>query len=239
MGGGSGNPSSPASAGNPPADEVDSVGQITPVSPPVPPARAPMSELELSGVNLLKITLFTIAGAALVLAGAAIVDDFALRVTSAAPNAAASLALGPAPERVQALADAFTATADGAPWPADGVADAQALLRDLAGGDLLPGAQRKLLSLCLPATLPATPDRQNVLRLCATSLELARDRSLARLRAEESQVLELQKLQNQARDSAHGFWLQIAQVILATVLLPIASTLLTNLFVTRERNREE
>lgn len=100
----------------------------------------------------------------------------------------------------------------------------------------LDPVRRRLLDQCLPAagTPAGDPTRQHRLEACLAVLQALR-REAATLPDPESMklLIELSKAQDAAAQADRGFILQVAQVGLINLLLPILSALLGYLFATR------
>ncbi len=235
MSGDSNNPL-PSPAGVPgsidtiPATEIRSADTFNMRDDKVDVPRLRMSDLEAAGIDLLKLTLLIIGVGALVLIIATIVSD---RLLPPPQAAAAADTMGPSPARLRDLAEAFNRAASGAPWPPAQAEAAAAVLQSLRQGDLLSDAESATLEPCEGAIAATTADRADVLRLCAATLEETRDELLVRRQTAETRAQDAQKDYNERRDANHTFWFQVTQVLLATVLAPIATTLVTNLFVQR------
>ena len=96
------------------------------------------------------------------------------------------------------------------------------------------GEQKSSLdNKCIPLPLPTVKDRALVLERCAVTLEAvfvppAADAQRLTL------IKELQKAQAEERIARRAYWMQIAQLVLINLLLPILTALLGYIFGTRQ-----
>ena len=127
---------------------------------------------------------------------------------------------------------------DGKPSLADPVAARETLLVIQAITQLDP-VRRRLLDQCLPAAFAPAEDPTRLHRLegCLGVLQALR-REAATLPDPESMklLIELAKAQDAAAQADRGFILQVAQVGLINLLLPILTALLGYLFATRAKD---
>lgn len=219
-----------------------SVGAATPVDPSARGVAATaMPAVAAAGVSLARIVLAIVAGVILILMGYLVWMDFRI-----AADVAGAYRQALTPSRVgsefftldrleQFTADLNTARAN----PKQTMSQES----DLRGreviqmlGDLpsLTSAQKAQLSECIP--LPTDASRGEKLGQCVAIAESVRQAALgaaASARTAQMAGESVGKIQDQ-RQSLHQFWIQVAQLILLNLLLPLLTALFGYIFGTQQ-----
>jgi len=112
--------------------------------------------------------------------------------------------------------------------------DAGALIDQTLKNPAATDAQRaSLANKCIPLPAAATPDRAAILQSCAATLEaLTADPGSISQRVAFLQAME--KSLSDERAAHRAFWLQVAQLMLINLLLPILTALLGYIFGTQQ-----
>ena len=109
----------------------------------------------------------------------------------------------------------------------------KATLETLVRYKMLSEEQRSLLSKCIP--FPKDADRNHLLQSCVDILHLVEKGAMAasanmdKLRI----MIDFSKEVDAHRQNFHSFWVQMAQLILLNLLLPLLTGLLGYIFGTR------
>ncbi len=201
----------------------------------------PMGELAKAGVGLADFVLRMIVGAVAILLVMALISEW--RETTASNKAAelifTALPTGaPATEDKQ-LSGVVTLLRQAAAnpilvLPPVEIENARSLIDKALKLPAITGEQKASLDKkCIPLPLQATKDRAAILERCAATL--ATVFAPATPDAQRLALIkELQKAQAEERTARRAFWMQIAQLVLINLLLPILTALLGYIFGTRQ-----
>ena len=200
-----------------------------------------MGELAAAGVDLAKIVMAMISGAALILIFMALKAE---STEMAASNRAFELALATLPSATLAaenkqLSGVVTLLRQAAidpvlVLPPVEIENARSLIDKAVNLPAITSEQKSGLDKkCIPLPLRTAKDRASILERCAATLETVF--ASATPDAQRLAVIkELQKAQAEERTARRAYWMQIAQLVLINLLLPILTALLGYIFGTRQ-----
>lgn len=205
------------------------------------PPLVPLPPLMAAGIDLAKIVLWMISGAALILIFMALKAE---STEMAASNKTVELVLDALPSTAPVTEDKQLsgvvsllrqAVANPAlALPPVEIENARSLIDKALKLPAITGEQKASLDKkCIPLPLRTLKDRALVLERCAATLEAvfvppAADAQHLAL------IKELQKAQAEERTARRAFWMQSAQLVLINLLLPILTALLGYIFGTRQ-----
>lgn len=200
-----------------------------------------IGELAAAGVDLAKIVMAMISVAALILIIMALEAE---STEMTASNKTVELALAVLPSAIPATEDkqlsgVVSALRQAAAdptlvLPPVEIENARLVINRALKLPAITGEQKSSLDKkCIPLPLQTTKDRAAILERCAATLETvfippAADAQRLAL------IKELQKSQAEERTARRAHWMQIAQLVLINLLLPILTALLGYIFGTQQ-----
>lgn len=202
-----------------------------------------MGELAKAGVGLAEFVMWMIVGAVAILLVMALISEW--RETTAS-NKAAELTLTAPPSAAPAVEDkqlsgvvSLLRQAAANPalvLPPVEIENARLVINKALKLPAITGEQKSGLdNKCIPLPPRTLKDRALVLERCAVTLEAVFVPPAADVQR-LALIKELQKAQAEERTARRAYWMQIAQLVLINLLLPILTALLGYIFGTRQAN---
>lgn len=209
------------------------------VAPPVLGTKAEMAPLTAAGIDLARRTMVMIGVAVLALLILLLSAETGQRADIAKTNERLSSIFEKSERplvepRLETVVAVFRRAAVDPLWPVPSVDEAQALIDDALKLPSLTAEDRSALEgKCIPIPAAATPDRAAVLEHCAQTLMKIFSRGEANAIKIEAMKSVQQSLAEE-RAAHRAFWMQVAQLILINLLLPILTALLGYIFGTQQ-----
>ena len=212
-------------------------------APPAVTTTATMPPLTAAGVDLARRTMLMIAVSVVILFILLLVqqcrdDRTFARANEAQFSIATAGAVSPSDGRVAQIAAELRRAAAGPKWaptPSE-MAVANLVVADVGKAPWVTASQVESLKICVPLPAAETAGRAAHLQECATALETLFVNSISppqRIAVMDS----IQKALAEERTAQRAFWLQVAQLVLINLLLPILTALLGYIFGTQQAQR--
>ncbi len=213
-------------------------------TPPVVPTLASLDARTAAGVDLARRTMVMIAAAIIILIIVLLVAEVSERNAMDQTNAQAmaivtAKSLGTQDSRLPGVLAGLRRSASDATWamPKPDTDDAQAMIEQARKNPTITDSQRADLDKkCIPLPLATVKDRAAILERCASALQVLSvvEGSLGQ-RMGFMEVLA--KSLGEERAAERAFWLQVAQLVLINLLLPILTALLGYIFGTQQAQK--